>query len=182
VQQPETEQFFRDIIGSGAILAGFCATFLVFRIQREADFYRTANDPKGTERNEQHFTSSFLLIIFGTLAALCGGFLIPLLFLAGVQCFLLSPRVSVAALLASTVLIAGYVCNELVHYHITEKADPDWRAEKKVWLSTLLVAVLVGLLWLLFAPPLLPAKGRAVQQGDADKAMLSSRSAAELCS
>jgi hypothetical protein len=32
-------QFFGAVVDAGAILAGFCSTFLVFRIQREANYY-----------------------------------------------------------------------------------------------------------------------------------------------
>ena len=38
---PESaERFFAEVLSAGAILCGFCGTFLSFRIQREAGYYR----------------------------------------------------------------------------------------------------------------------------------------------
>jgi MFS family permease len=146
----EVAIFFQSVIGAGSILAGFSATFLAFRIQREAEYYRS---PGGSVHNEQHFTSSFLLIILATAAGLFSGFLVPLLFLAGLTARWLHPRVTVAGLLVTIVLLCGYFVNELVHYHILRKRDPNWRDEWPVRLTTLAVAAVVGIVWLICGWP-----------------------------
>ena len=57
--------FFESALNAGAILTGFCGTFLVFRIEREAGFFRAPgwNDKDKRaivlEYNLQHFTWSF---------------------------------------------------------------------------------------------------------------------------
>src|SRR5271170_1588768 len=72
--------FFAASLNVGAILAGFCATFLSFRIQREAGYYR-APDGKGkdTFSNLSHFTASLLLLSLATLWTAVCGIVFPLL-------------------------------------------------------------------------------------------------------
>jgi hypothetical protein len=53
------ELFYGAALTAGSILSGFIGTFLNFRIQRDASYFRSQ---EGQARNQQHFTSSFLLI------------------------------------------------------------------------------------------------------------------------
>src|SRR5260370_7129474 len=80
-----------DLI-AGAILTGFNGTFVSFRIQREANYYRqpVATFKEGSESGRgqdayiglSHFTSSFFLIIVGALCSAIFGVLLPLLALS----------------------------------------------------------------------------------------------------
>jgi hypothetical protein len=36
----EATPFFESVLAAGAILSGFCGTFLSFRINRESNYYR----------------------------------------------------------------------------------------------------------------------------------------------
>jgi sterol desaturase/sphingolipid hydroxylase (fatty acid hydroxylase superfamily) len=150
MNQSDLTTFFQNVIQAGSILAGFSATFLAFRIGREAEYYRS---PEGNTRDQQHFTSSFLLIILATAAALVSGFLLPLFFLAGMRGRCLHPRVIVAGLLATVILLCGYFMNELLHYRLLKNIDTDWRAERPVRLTTLVMAGLIGTVWLIFGWP-----------------------------
>src|SRR5437667_344489 len=51
---PSDCEFFQSVLTAGAIISGFCGSFLVFRIQREAEYYRVP----GKHWNQQHFTPS----------------------------------------------------------------------------------------------------------------------------
>jgi hypothetical protein len=120
-------QFFQDVINVGAILAGFCGTFLVFRIQREADYFR---NPSEDNIGDQHFTSSFLLLILASLLILVIGVLFPLFFISGVRWSFLTAEIVVAGLLSALVLLVGYFVDELVHYEIILR---KWRTEFEDW-------------------------------------------------
>jgi hypothetical protein len=145
----DSQQFFRDIIAAGAIIAGFCGTFLAFRIQREASYYRQPH----LDRKEgaidiyiglTQFNSSFLLIILAALSAIVCGFLIPLFGLSGKVWWFVTPWFAVSGLLSALVLLAGYFLDELVHYEIIWKkwrpATSGWRRECPIVAITLLVA------------------------------------------
>jgi hypothetical protein len=173
------DQFFQSVIEAGAIMAGFCGTFLVFRIQREADYYR---NPSDGYQGKQHFTSSFLLLILATSIVAVAGVLLPLLHLSGVRCRCLTPEVVVAGFLAVMFLLAGYFVDELFHYRIIlrnwrpkqsgiqdtgrgrrvssgRNADPnirwreeqgrEWRREQAIWVTSLVASILVSVIWLL---------------------------------
>ena len=88
---PNSQTFYAAVLSAGAILTGFSGTFLQFRIQREANYYRQpvlsyvedaavgkAQDIFGRDP----FTGAFLLIIVSTLMAVAFGFVFPLLALA----------------------------------------------------------------------------------------------------
>src|SRR5262245_59252122 len=124
MSESEFGTFFQNVIDAGAIVAGFCGTFLAFRIQREAEFYRGPG-PWGAH-NEQHFSSSFLLIILASLSSLFSGFVVPLFFMAGLRGSWLHPRVTVAGLLVSLILLLGYFINELIHYRILGNRHPEF--------------------------------------------------------
>jgi hypothetical protein len=143
-------KFFESVIAAGAIIAGFCGSFLVFRIQREADFYR---NPSDGELGQQYFSSSFLLIILATLLALISGVVLPLFYLSGVRINWLNPKVVVGGLLAAMVMLIGYFVNELVHYRIIGRnwgkdKEDGWRREWPVPLTFFIASILASLLWL----------------------------------
>jgi hypothetical protein len=91
----DLQAFFAASLSAGAILTGFCGTFLSFRIQREANYCRqpVLDFQSGTAKDVciglSHFSSSFLLLILASLLAVAFGFVSPLLALAVFQ----SPKV-----------------------------------------------------------------------------------------
>ena len=110
----DPHSFFETIISAGAILSGFCGTFLAFRIQREASYYSQPalsfdrQEAKDVLIRMTHFTSAFFLLLLGTFSALVFGFLFPLLALAGSAWILARPGLVVGGLVAALVLIGGY--------------------------------------------------------------------------
>ena len=80
----DPHSFFATLLTAGAILSGFCGTFLAFRIQSEANYYRqpALSFERGEARDISidltHFTSAFLLLILATLCAVIFGFVLPL--------------------------------------------------------------------------------------------------------
>jgi hypothetical protein len=147
--------FYGSVISAGAILAGFLGSFLVFRIQREADYYRQpAVDYKSESGKDiylglSHFSSSFLLIVLATLCALVFGFLIPLFAIAGAQGTLIDPKIVVGGLVGSLVLMCGYFVNEMVHYEILNTRllndTEEWGRETPLVIIVIVLAVGFGL-------------------------------------
>jgi len=136
--------FFSAVISAGAILSGFCGTFLAFRIQREAGYYRQSEDKAG---NLSHFTSSLLLLILATISSIFFGVLIPLFALADPSLGVGSVPLVVAGLVAAIVLILGYFFNELFHYHVFKflnNTSGEWKRERLVWIGALLAAFVAG--------------------------------------
>ena len=146
-------QFYEAVINAGAILAGFCSTFLVFRIQREANYHRqpAISFKRGKAKDIYigltHFTSSFLLIILAAICSMFFGFVIPLFGLTGMSRCWISPRIVVAGLIGSLVLLAGYLFVEMVHYRILSRRlvndAREWGRETPVILVFILLALLV---------------------------------------
>jgi len=129
------QQFFKDVIAAGAIIAGFCSTFLAFRIQRESSYYRQPDLSKKEGGVDiyiglTHFTPSFLLIILSAVFSILCGFLIPLFGIAGFSGGLVTPSFVISGLVAGLILLCGYFLDELVHYEIVLKS---WRTEKWEW-------------------------------------------------
>ncbi len=64
--------FYTATLSAGAILMGFYGTFLAFRIQREANYYRQPaldfglSEARDVYIGLTHFSSSFLLIVMTT--------------------------------------------------------------------------------------------------------------------
>jgi len=151
--QFEAQTFYPAVLAAGAILMGFCGTFLAFRIQREADYYRQAVPERRRDKyiGLTHFTSSLVLLLLAAASAMVFGFIIPLFTLSGILSTGLNARIVVGGLTATSVLIAGYFTNELVHYHVfrvhlvNDKAE--WRRELPVLAVTLLLGI--GLLLLI---------------------------------
>jgi hypothetical protein len=120
--------------------------FLVFRIQREADYYR---GPSYGVKNDQHFTSAFLLIILATLIVTVFGVVFPLFYLSGVRGCWLTPRLVVAGLLATMILLVGYFVDELFHYRILKKfGKEEWKRELPIVVFSIMLSVLVAVVWL----------------------------------
>lgn len=147
-------QFFAAALTAGSVITGLCGLFLVFRIQREADYFRRSK--------EQHFTSSMLLIGLATIVSLTFGVWMPLFALVGERFFLNSSTAIVGGLVAASVLVLGYILDELVHYEIFcpgrsahgsswVKIDPDFRRELWVWLPIIILSLFLGLLSSLLA-------------------------------
>ena len=115
---------YESLLGAGAILAGFCGTFLAFKIQREAGYFRqpvadfSSGRAKDVHVNLTHFSSSFLLLGLASVAACIFGVVFPLLGLAGVDGVLGWADVAVGGVIGTLVLLAAYFIDELVHYRI----------------------------------------------------------------
>ena len=86
---------------------------LVFRIQREAEYYRGGNCRKD---RQQQFSASFALLILGILASAWFSVIRPLFHLAGLACIDLTSVVG--GIIASVILVGGYFLTELLHYRI----------------------------------------------------------------
>ena len=121
---PELQSFFSACLSAGAILTGFCGTFLSFRIQREANYYRQpaldfkSGRAKDIDIGLSHFTSSFLLLIVASLLAVLFGFLLPLLALTGIN---VPKQAVVAGMLSSVVFIVAYFSCEMVHFGVLNR-------------------------------------------------------------
>jgi len=152
----EPIRFFEAIINAGAILTGFCGTFLAFRIQRESNYYRQPalvykkEEAKDIYIGSTHFTSAFLLLILATLCSMFFGFLIPLLALAGCSWAFAQTALVVAGLIASLILLITYFLDELIHYEIlsTELVNDarEWKRESLIVVGGLLVAIVSAML------------------------------------
>ncbi len=122
------------ILAAGAILTGFCGSFLSFKLQREANYYRQpAVDFESEEAKDivvdlTHFTSGFLLLILASLASSIFGVVFPLMGILEIGWFAVHPEVSVAGIVGSGVLSAAYFTNELIHYRILSSrlANDAW--------------------------------------------------------
>lgn len=152
--------FYQAALAAGSILTGFNGTFLTFRIQREANYYRqpvldfNGERPEGRGKDApiglSHFTSSFLLIILGALCSTTFGVLWPLLALAHWSPARTGPAPIVAGLVSSVVLVAAYFLDELIHYKIlsTRLANDlgEWKDE---WIVVIGGIALSALLFLI---------------------------------
>lgn len=146
-------EFYRSVIGAGAILTGFCGTFLSFRIQREAGYFRqpATSFEEGKARDVYigltHFTSSFFLLILASLCSMFFGFLFPLLALLGDACALVTPRVIAGGLIATLVLLTFYFFDELLHYQIVGESlaqdAREWGREIPLVIVALVLAAAV---------------------------------------
>jgi hypothetical protein len=140
---------FAPALSAGAILTGFCGTFLTFRIQREAAYYR---QPALDFRNGRakdilidltHFSSAFFLLILATVCSAVFGFVLPLMALTGSAWITTRPKVVVAGMISGLVLVGGYFVTELVHYRVLRRLPGDteeWKREGWVLAATVLLA------------------------------------------
>src|SRR5262245_60816594 len=136
----DSSSFFAAVLSAGAILSGFCGTFLAFRIQREAAYYRqpAVDFKSGTGKDIPigltHFSSAFLLLVLATSCSATFGFIFPLLALSGCGWLASRPRLIVGGMLAALVLVGAYFLDELVHYRIlTARLASDAREWKAEW-------------------------------------------------
>jgi hypothetical protein len=149
---------YAALLSAGAILTGFCGTFLSFRIQREASYYRQPAVDFATGKSRDvliglsHFTSSFLLLVVATLLAVCCGFILPLLALIGVT---QQPRVVVAGMVSSVICVLGYFVCEMIHYGVLNRRllndSQEWGRSWDVVITTFLVAVVASGLVIAYA-------------------------------
>lgn len=147
----EPATFFTASLSAGAILTGFCGTFLSFRIQREASYYRqpAVDFASGSATDVyiglSHFSSSFLLISGATVLAVVFGFILPLFGVAGVA---LDPRLVVAGIVAALIFVLGYFVCEMVPYGVLSSRllndRSEWGRERFVVLGTALVSIVVA--------------------------------------
>jgi uncharacterized BrkB/YihY/UPF0761 family membrane protein len=145
----EDKDFYTAVLTAGPILTGFSGSFLQFRIQREAGYYRQPSpDGRDNALNLTHFTASFLLIICCTMLALIFGFLLPLAHIGGLL-RLPSRGIVVSGLFASMAFLIGYFVSEMIHYDIRPnklKNDAiEWQRQRWIIGLTLLFAVLLAL-------------------------------------
>lgn len=123
---PEVISFFGAILSAGAILTGFCGTFLSFRIQREASFYSQPSldfaqgKAKVITIGATHFTVAFGVLICASVCSAISGLVFPLCVLSGFA-WAESPRVVTYGMLLSLLLIFVYFVCELRHYDIIFK-------------------------------------------------------------
>ena len=84
----ELSHFYEAALTGGAILSGFIGTFLSFRIQREANYYRQPvlnferTDFKDVFLGLSRFPLSLALILMGALLSVLYGIFLPLSALA----------------------------------------------------------------------------------------------------
>jgi hypothetical protein len=146
------EVFLPACLAAGAILTGFCGTFLSFRIQREANYYRQPvvdyHEGKGRDvyLGLSHFSSAFLLLIFGSLFAVIFGFILPLIALNGAR---IPHQLIVAGMVGAVIFIAGYFACELVHYGVLSRRllndRHEWGQSKAtVWMTMIAAALTFG--------------------------------------
>ncbi|NJC00235.1 hypothetical protein GGR63_000122 [Xanthomonas sp. 3272] len=140
-------EFFSASLAAGAILTGFCGTFLSFRIQREASYYRQPAVDFRTGKGRDvfiglsHFTSSFLLLAVATLLAIVFGFALPLLALYGLN---VSRQAVVIGILNSLLFVCAYFVCEMVHYGILNRRllhdRAEWGRSKGLVAATCLIS------------------------------------------
>jgi hypothetical protein len=151
----DPRSFYESMIGAGAIVFGFSATFLAFKIQREANYYR---QPAVSFEHAQakdvligltHFSSAFLLLILGTICSAVFGLLLPVFALAGSAWISANHGVEVAGLVGTLILIGAYFLDELIHYRILSSRllndAREWGSESAVVISGVIIAVIEAL-------------------------------------
>ena len=120
----DPQGFYAAVLTAGAILTGFAGTFLQFRIQREASYYRQPAVSFEEARAKDvfigltHFTAAFLLITLSALMSVIFGFALPLLTLAEMAPLFVTPKVVTVGLLSALLPLLGYFFAELTHYRI----------------------------------------------------------------
>lgn len=145
------KEFYTSVMSAGAILTGFSGTFLQFRIQREANYYRqpalSYEEKKAYDIDIglSHFTTSFLLIIISSLMSIIFGFVLPLATIVNILSFV-TPKLVASGLFAALVFLVGYFCAELVHYRIlSTRLLNDRREWGKQW-GVVIVSTLLAVL------------------------------------
>jgi len=110
----DPQGFYAAVLTAGVILTGFAGTFLQFRIQREASYYRQPAVSFEEARAKDvfigltHFTAAFLLITLSALMSVIFGFALPLLTLAEMAPLFVTPKVVTVGLLSALLPLLGY--------------------------------------------------------------------------
>lgn len=153
---PEEQTFFSAALSAGAILTGFCGTFLSFRIQREAAYHRQPaldydeGDARDVYIGLSHFTSSFLVLILASLVTMGFGFVLPLFALAGLGGEFITVKMVAGGLVTALMLISGYFLVEMRHYHILSNKllhdRAEWGRQNRFVAIFAFLAVVLGLL------------------------------------
>ena len=143
------EAFYEGALTAGSVFAGFIGTFLSFRIQREANYYRQpvpgCDGKKDVYLGLSQFPVSLLLILLGAVCALIWGVCFPLLALA--HQFVVSPATVLAGLAACVCFVFSYFVAELFHYEIICKVNKnDWAKEGWIAWSGTSMAIIVALI------------------------------------
>ena len=153
-----TDTFYTDILTAGAILTGFSGTFLQFRIQREASYFRQpvlkffdhdeCNYGRGVdaEVNLSHLSAAFLRIIFSTLSSMIFGFVLPLA--VKIDVLVISKKAIVAGLFISVAFLIGYFISELHHYRVfrfLKNDSAEWLRQIPVLAASVVLATIGGL-------------------------------------
>jgi hypothetical protein len=162
----ELQGFYEAALTAGAILSGFNGTFMAFRIQREANYYRQPvldfQEAQGKDvwLGLSRFNSSLLLIILGTLCSMIFGVFWPLAALAHCHLFMSGPAPILAGIVASGTLVAAYFLDEIIHYEILKLSWPGFRSDLRSWrrewwivvVGILLAIVSFGFIFLAVGP------------------------------
>ncbi len=156
----ELEVLYESLLTAGAILAGFCGTFLAFHLQREASYYRqpavdfTTAKAKDIDIDLTHFTSGLFLLLLASAIVSIFGIVVPLLALTGVKWFWDRSNWAVAGVLSGLVILAMYFAVELFHYRVFRinltNDWPEWKRELPFVVSGLILVCIVVLLVLKF--------------------------------
>lgn len=143
--ESQLENFYDASLAAGAILSGFIGTFLNFRIQREAMYYRQPvlewnNDNPGGRAKDvfvdrSRFPLSLVVILLGALVSILYGVFLPLSALAHWNLCAVSPATILAGLVASIVLVATYFCVEMLHYKMFRVDRTSWANES--WMAVI---------------------------------------------
>jgi hypothetical protein len=155
VKPEDVSQFYEAALTAGSILSGFIGTFLNFRIQREANYYRQPvlnfrpDCKEGLGQDVpvglSHFTSSFALIILASVSSVFFGVFWPLAALAQWGRFMTSPAPILGGIVWSIVLVGAYFADELFHYQIVFRWDvTGWKREWGIVASGILCAALLA--------------------------------------
>jgi hypothetical protein len=153
----DPQGFYTTVLSAGAILTGFAGTFLQFRIQREASYYRqlAVSFEQGKAKDVYigltHFTPAFLLITLSALMSVTFGFVLPLLALAEMAPRFVTPRVVAVGLLSALWPLLGYFLAELIHYRIlSNRLATDLFELRREWISLVIGVGGAVLSWLWF--------------------------------
>jgi hypothetical protein len=152
------ETAFGDALAGGAILTGFCGTFLSFRIQREANYYRqvalnfVTREARDVPMGLSHFSAGFLILILASIANLFFGTALPLLGLSGLGGKWITMKLTAAGLFGGLALLVGYFWIELIHYNIVPKQllhdTAEWKREGPIVIAFVVIAAgLFFLIW-----------------------------------
>jgi hypothetical protein len=150
--QDQLEHLYESALTAGAILSGFIGTFLTFRIQREAGYYRqpvldfSTQEGRDARVDLSRFPVSLLLILpAAVLSILCGMFL-PLAGLAHWKRCMASPGFVLGGIVASLVLVAVYFVAEMFHYRMFRISRAEWRREGWIAAVGISIAAVLGVI------------------------------------